>query len=70
METVLIRKVFLYEKNNLDPRSDDGKEVVVKFKYSSSDGNGVYGFLYNLDDFANPELIRHGKGLLIYNPFA
>ena len=58
------------ERTAIIPRSDDGKEVVVQFKYSSSDDNGVYGFLYNLDDFANPELIRHGKGLLNYNPFA
>ena len=48
-------------------RTDDAKEIVVQFKYSSSNGNGVYGFLYNLDDYANPELVRHGKDITIDN---
>ena len=51
--------------------SPSGKDYIVKFvvqfKYSSSNGNGVYGFLYNLDDYANPELVRHGKDITIDN---
>lgn len=44
-------------------RTDDAKEIVVQFKYSSSNGNGVYGFLYNLDNYANPELVQHGEDI-------
>ena len=44
-------------------RTDDAKEIVVQFKYASSNGNGVYGFLYNLDDYANPELVQHGEDI-------
>ena len=32
-------------------RTDDAKEIVVQIKYSSSNGDRVYGFLYNLDDY-------------------
>ena len=48
-------------------RTDNAKEIVVQFKYSSSNGNGVYGFLYNLDDYANPELVQHGEDITIDN---
>lgn len=48
-------------------RTDDAKEIVVQIKYSSSNGNGVYGFEYNLDDYANPELIQHGEDITIDN---
>ena len=44
-------------------RTDDAKEIVVQFKYSSSNGAGVYGFLYNFDDYANPELVQHGEDI-------
>ena len=46
-------------------RTDNAKEIVVQFKYSSSNGNGVYGFLYNLDDYDNPELLQHGEDITI-----
>lgn len=46
-------------------RTDDAKEIVVQIKYSSSNGDGVYGFLYNLDDYANPELVQHGEDITI-----
>ena len=55
------------EETSTMARTDDAKEIVVQFKYSSSNGNGVYGFLYNLDDYANPELIQHGEGITIDN---
>ncbi len=48
-------------------RTDDAKEIVVQIKYSSSNGDRVYGFLYNLDDYANPELIQHGEDITIDN---
>ena len=48
-------------------RTDDAKEIVVQIKYSSSNGDGVYGFLYNLDDYANPELVQHGENTTIDN---
>ena len=46
-------------------RTDDPKEIVVQFEYSSSNGNGIYGFLYNLDDYDNPELVQHGEDITI-----
>ena len=55
------------EETSTMARTDDAKEIVVQFKYSSSNGNGVYGFLYNLDDYANPELVKHGKDIMIDN---
>ena len=48
-------------------RTDDAKEIVVQIEYSSSNGSGVYGFLYNLDDYANPELIHHGEDITVEN---
>lgn len=44
-------------------RTDDAREIVVQFKYSSGSGDGVYGFLYHLDDYADPELVQHGKDI-------
>lgn len=55
------------EETSTMTRTDDAKEIVVQFKYSSSNGNGVYGFLYNLDDYANPELVQHGEDINIDN---
>ena len=48
-------------------RTDDAKEIVVQIKYSSSNGNDVYGFLYNLNDYSNPELLQQGEDITIDN---
>ena len=48
-------------------RTDDAKEIVVQIEYSSNNGSGVYGFLYNLDDYANLKLIEHGQDITIAN---
>ena len=53
------------EETTTMARTDDAKEIVVQFKYSSSNGDGVYGFLYNLDDYDNPELVQHGEDITI-----
>ena len=55
------------EETSTMARTDDAKEVIVQFKYSSSNGSGIYGFLYNLDDYDNPELVRHGDDVTIDN---
>lgn len=55
------------EETTTMARTDDVKEIVVQIEYSSSNGGGVYGFLYNLDDYANPELIEHGRDVTIDN---
>lgn len=55
------------EETSTMARTDDSKEIVVQFEYSSSNGNGIYGFLYNLDDYANPELVQHGEDITIDN---
>ena len=55
------------EETSTMTRTDNDKELVVQFKYSSSNGDGVYGFLYNLDDYANPELVQHGENTTIDN---
>ena len=48
-------------------RTDDAKEIVVQFKYSSSNGNGLYGFLYTIDEYGNHEFMQHGKDITIDN---
>ena len=48
-------------------RTDDAKEIVVQFKYSSSNGNGLYGFLYTIDEYGNHELMQHGEDITIDN---
>ena len=48
-------------------RTDDAKEIVVQIKYASNNGNGIYGFVYNLDDYNNPELVQHGEDVTIDN---
>ena len=55
------------EETSTITRTDDAKEIVVQFKFSSSNGNGVYGFLYSLNDYANPELMQHGEDISIDN---
>jgi len=55
------------EETSTMTRTDDAKEVIVQFKYSSSNGSGIYGFLYNLDDYGNPELVQHGEDVTIDN---
>lgn len=53
------------EETSTMARTDDSKEVVVQFKYSSDNGEGVYGFLYDLTDSANPELLQGGEDITI-----
>ncbi|MBR6579416.1 MAG: hypothetical protein IKK74_10780 [Clostridia bacterium] len=48
-------------------KTDNANEVIVQIKYSSSNGEGVYGFLYNIDDPANPKLIDRGEDITIDN---
>ena len=55
------------EETTTMARTDEAKEIVVQIKYSSNNGDGVYGFLYNLDDYSNPELIEHGQDVTIDN---
>ncbi|MBQ6876247.1 MAG: hypothetical protein IJN46_08460 [Lachnospiraceae bacterium] len=55
------------EETTTMTRTDDAKEIVVQIKYSSSNGDGLYGFLFNLDDYANPELMQHGENITIDN---
>lgn len=53
------------EETTTMTRTSDEKEIVVQIRYSSKNGNGVYGFVYNLEDAANPELILHGENVTI-----
>ena len=55
------------EETTTMARTDDAKEIVVQFKYSSSNGNGLYGFLYTIDEYGNHELMQHGKDITIDN---
>lgn len=55
------------EETSTMVRTDDDKELVVQFRYASGNGNGVYGFLYRLDDAGHPELIQHGEDVTIDN---
>ena len=55
------------EETTTMARTDDAKEIVVQFKYSSSSGNGLYGFLYTIDEYGNHELMQHGVDITIDN---
>ena len=55
------------EKTTTMARTDEAKEIVVQIEYSSNNGDGVYGFLYNLDDCSNPELLQQGADITIDN---
>lgn len=55
------------EETTTMARTDDAKEIVVQFKYSSSNGNGLYGFLYTIDEYGNHELMQHGEDITIDN---
>ena len=55
------------EETTTMARTDEAKEIVVQIEYSSNNGNGVYGFLYNLDDYSNPELLQQGEDITIEN---
>ena len=55
------------EETTTMARTDDAKEIVVQLKYSSSNGNGLYGFLYTIDEYGNCELMQHGKDITIDN---
>ena len=46
-------------------RTDGEKTVIVQIRYMSPQGDGVYGFEYSLEDYANPELIQHGETVTI-----
>ena len=55
------------EETTTMARTDDAKEIVVQFKYLSSTGNGLYGFLYTIDEYGNHELMQHGEDITIDN---
>lgn len=55
------------EETTTMARTDEAKEIVVQIEYSSNNGEGVYGFLYNLDDYSNPELLQQGADITIHN---
>ena len=55
------------EETTTMARTDEAKEIVVQIEYSSNNGDGVYGFLYNLDDYSNPELLQQGADITIDN---
>ena len=53
------------EETSTMARTDEEDTVVVQIRYTSSQGDGVYGFEYSLEDYANPELIQHGENVTI-----
>ena len=55
------------EETSTMTRTDNAKEIVVQFKYSSTNGDGLYGFLYTIDEYGNHELMQHGKDITIDN---
>ena len=48
-------------------RTDDANEIIVQFKYSSNNSNGLYGFLYSIDEYGNYELMQQGDNVTIDN---
>ena len=43
------------------------RQLIEPIKYSSSNGNGLYGFLYTIDEYGNHELMQHGEDITIDN---
>lgn len=35
-------------------------DIFLTIRVLDPNGNGPYSFLYNLDDYSNPELVQHG----------
>ncbi|MFI3326330.1 MAG: hypothetical protein R3Y35_09175 [Clostridia bacterium] len=48
-------------------RTDDSNQIVVEITYSSSNGDGTYGFEYTKDENANYTLKKHGENISVYN---
>ncbi len=55
------------EETTTMARTDDAKEIVVQFKYSSSNGNGLYGFLYTVEEKAHRKVVYADKQMLEEN---
>ena len=53
------------EETSTMARTDGEEAVIVQIRYTSPQGDGVYGFEYLLEDYANPELIQHGANVTI-----
>ena len=48
-------------------RTDDNSLIVIQFTYTSDNGNGIYGFEYQKDNYGNYGLVRHGEDVTIDN---
>ncbi len=46
---------------------DDETHVVIQFSYQSKNGSGSYGYEYKKNDAGEPELIRQGEEVSVYN---
>lgn len=56
--------VYIEETSTMS-RTDGEENVIVQIRYTSPQGDGVYGFEYSLADYENPELIQHGENVTI-----
>ena len=48
-------------------RTDDNSLIDIQFTYTSDNGNGIYGFEYQKDNYGNYGLVRHGEDVTIDN---
>lgn len=48
-------------------RTNDESHIIIRFKYESSNGSGVYGFEYQKDDYGNYELLQQGEDVTMDN---
>lgn len=48
-------------------RPNNESHVVIQFSYQSKNGSGSYGFEYEKTESSEPELIRQGEEVGVYN---
>ena len=59
------KSVEMISNSIAEMRTDGEENVIVQIRYTSPQGDGVYGFEYSLADYENPELIQHGENVTI-----
>lgn len=48
-------------------RTDDEDSIIVQITYSSKNGDGVYGFEFQKDEYGNFEIVQQGEDVTIDN---
>lgn len=46
-------------------RTDEAETLLIEFKYTSDNGDGVYGFIMDEDEYGNPVIIDKGADITV-----